>query len=351
MKNLAVLGLVVTILSSCNATTKITNTDTNEIRLYESGVFTRPLVADVVVGDKREQIEYIVPDYMSVKKSGKQNALLAFKKEHNCEYVVDPVYKIITITGKGSEVKIILNGYPVSYSNIHEVDTLPASIVQYRSVLKESDDYEFINYIEENEPTMGLEFSVFAYKGVQFDAKLSNFKSRFYVAGEMSYNFQNNISFDFVDKSNDVVMGGLSNIYLDAYTTISGGLMKEVKMTRFLKLRGIGGVNIGRSTFQLSPYSLNTINGYDYIDTYAVENFNVTSIGLRGGAGLDFKLYKSLSLIGKIHVNLNILNVVSKPSFDFENPSNQLVTDFKIKDISITNEQTINTSFGLRFVF
>ena len=255
MKNLAVLGLLVTILSSCHTTTKITKTDTNEIRLYESGVFTRPLVADVVVGDKREQIEYIVPDYMSVKKSGKQNALLAFKKEHNCEYVVDPVYKIITITGKGSEVKIILNGYPVSYSNIHEVDTLPASIVQYRSVLKESHDYEFINYIEENEPTMGLEFSVFAYKGVQFDAKLSNFKSRFYVAGEMSYNFQNNISFDFVDKSNDVVMGGLSNINLDAYTTISGGLMKEVKMTRFLKLRGIGGVNIGRSTFQLSPYS------------------------------------------------------------------------------------------------
>ena len=350
MKNLAVLGLVVTILSSCNATTKITNTDTNEIRLYESGVFTRPLVADVVVGDKREQIEYIVPDYMSVKKSGKQNALLAFKKEHNCEYVVDPVYKIITITGKGSEVKIILNGYPVSYSNIHEVDTLPASIVQYRSVLKESHDYEFINYIEENEPTMGLEFSVFAYKGVQFDAKLSNFKSRFYVAGEMSYNFQNDISFDFVDKSNDVVMGGLSNINLDAYTTISGGLMKEVKMTRFLKLRGIGGVNIGRSTFRLSSYGLNTINGYD-INTNTVENFNVTSIGLRGGAGLDFKLYKSLSLIGKIHVNLNILNVVSKPSFDFENPSNQLVTDFKIKDVSITHEQTINTSFGLRFVF
>jgi len=350
MKNLAVLGLVVTILSSCNATTKITNTDTNEIRLYESGVFTRPLVADVVVGDKREQIEYIVPDYMSVKKSGKQNALLAFKKEHNCEYVVDPVYKIITITGKGSEVKIILNGYPVSYSNIHEVDTLPASIVQYRSVLKESHDYEFINYIEENEPTMGLEFSVFAYKGVQFDAKLSNFNSRFYVAGEMSYNFQNDISFDFVDKSNDVVMGGLSNINLDAYTTISGGLMKEVKMTRFLKLRGIGGVNIGRSTFQLSN-SLYTINGYDYINTNSVENFNVTSIGLRGGAGLDFKLYKSLSLIGKIHVNLNILNVVSKPSLDFENPSNQLVTDFKIKDVSITHEQTINTSFGLRFVF
>jgi len=350
MKNLAVLGLVVTILSSCNTTTKITNTDTNEIRLYESGVFTRPLVADVVVGDKREQIEYIVPDYMSVMKSGKQNALLAFKKEHNCEYVVDPVYKIITITGKGSEVKITLNGYPVSYSNIHEVDTLPASIVQYRSVLKESDDYEFINYIEENEPTMGLEFSVFAYKGVQFDAKLSNFKSRFYVAGEMSYNFQNNISFDFVDKSNDVVMGGLSNIYLDAYTTISGGLMKEVKMTRFLKLRGIGGVNIGRSTFRLSSYGLNTINGYD-INTNTVENFNVTSIGLRGGAGLDFKLYKSLSLIGKIHVNLNILNVVSKPSLDFENPSNQLVTDFKIKDVSITHEQTINTSFGLRFVF
>jgi hypothetical protein len=350
MKNLAVLGLVVTILSSCNATTKITNTDTNEIRLYESGVFTRPLVADVVVGDKREQIEYIVPDYMSVKKSGKQNALLAFKKEHNCEYVVDPVYKIITITGKGSEVKIILNGYPVSYSNIHEVDTLPASIVQYRSVLKESDDYEFINYIEENEPTMGLEFSVFAYKGVQFDAKLSNFNSRFYVAGEMSYNVQNDISFDFVDKSNDVVMGGLSNINLDAYTTISGGLMKEVKMTRFLKLRGIGGVNIGRSTFRLSSYGLNTINGYD-INTNTVENFNVTSIGLRGGAGLDFKLYKSLSLIGKIHVNLNILNVVSKPSLDFENPSNQLVTDFKIKDVSITHEQTINTSFGLRFVF
>lgn len=350
MKNLAFLGLIVTILSSCNTTTKITSTDTNEIRLYESGVFTRPLVADVVVGDKREQIEYVVPDYMSVKKSGKQNALLAFKKEHNCEYVVDPVYEIITITGKGSEVKIILNGYPVSYSNIHEVDTLPASIVQYRSLLKESEDYEFINYIVENEPTMGLEGSLFAYTGVQFDSKLSNFNSRFYVAGEISYKVQNDISFDFVDKSNDQVMGSLYNINLDSYTAISGGLMKEVKLTRFLKLRGIGGVNIGRSMFQLSPWDLYTINGYDVI-LNNIEQINVTSLGLRGGAGLDFKLYKSFSLIGKIHVNLNILNFVSKPSSDFFNSSDQLVTDFKITDKSINHDQTINTSFGLRFVF
>ena len=40
---------------------------------YESGVFTRPLVADIIVQDDRVQVEYSVPDYMKVKKDGKQN--------------------------------------------------------------------------------------------------------------------------------------------------------------------------------------------------------------------------------------------------------------------------------------
>lgn len=344
------LGIgVAAILASCASTTQITHTDSNEMRFYESGVVTRPLLADVEVGQNRERVTYDVPYYMTAKKEGRENALLKFKKEHNCDYVIDPVYEITYKTGKKDEVTIVLNGYPARYSNIRQVDTLPQSINQYNVLLKTHEDKEFVNFIEEKEPTMGVELTALAYIGGQFDKKLANSENRFYVAAE-SYGIMGGtgqLSTEFFDA--DVSMADFSG-NVDSYLTLSGGLMREIPLARFLKVRAQAGLNIGSGVVNIGGWNLNTTGGY-WENSGASFDKRFFNVGLRGGAGIDLKLYKSFSFVTKIHYNLNFLNIMSKPEFQFEDPSGNAVNDFKMKSTKYEPESMINLSAGFRIVF
>ena len=128
-----------------------------------------PLLADLEVSQERKSIEYSVPYYMHSKKEGKENSLLQFKKTHNCDYVIDPVFEIIIKTGKDKERKIIVNGYAASYSNIRQVDTLPESIIQYGLLPKNVKSLEYLKTFEEKIPTKGVEISYIDYSGIQYD--------------------------------------------------------------------------------------------------------------------------------------------------------------------------------------
>jgi hypothetical protein len=352
MKKIQILGAVgvAVFLGSCASTTQITHTDTNEIKFYESGVVTRPLLADVEVGQSRESVTYDVPYYMSAKKEGRENALLKFKKEHNCDYVIDPVYEVTYKTGRKGEVTIALNGYPARYSNIKQVDTLPKSVTQYNKLLKIHEDKEVLNFIEEKEPTMGIELTALSYIGAQFDKKLANSGNRFYAAAE-GYGLvggdYGQLSTEFFD--DDVSMATF-NGNLNSYITLSGGLMREIPLARFLKVRAQGGVNLASGTLDFNSWLLNTSGGY-------LENSGGTfskrfvNLGLRAGAGLDFKLYKSFSFVMKAHYNLNVLNIMSKPEFKFEDNTGAPVNDFKIRGTKLEAPSMINLSAGFRIVF
>ena len=337
---------------SCGITTKVIDTDTNKMDFYESGVFTRPLVADIIVQDDRVSVEYSVPDYMKVKKDGKQNALITFKNQHNCDFVIDPVYEIVTKTGASSEVNIILSGYPAKYENIQQVDTLPHSILQYATIPKDSREISFLNSETENPTTMGVDLiPLTSYAGFQFDKAL-NSNMRGYVSFEIPLTNNSQCQFDFIDKSNDEVIGTYISSSSIEYITISAGLMKEYKMTRILKLRAMGGVNFTSSEYNIRPYYLNYTSNYSYSDNSS-DDSQLLSLGIRAGLALDIKLYKSMYLTAKAHSNVNLLNVFSKPKLAFVTYEGGLseVQEYKLNDKSVTYEQFINLGLGLRVEF
>lgn len=351
-------GFLCTLFFSCGITTKVTDTDTNKMDFYESGVFTRPLVADIIVQDDRVQIEYSVPDYMKVKKDGKQNALIAFKNNHNCDFVIDPVYEIITKTGTASEVKIVLSGYPAKYENIQQVDTLPESVLQYATIPKDSREISFLNSETENPTTMGIDLiPAMSYAGFQFDKALNN-DMMGYVSFEIPLTNSLESEFDFIDKSNDQVIGTYSPPSSSDYTTISVGLMKEYKMTRILKLRGMGGLNFTSQEFTIYPYSIDYTSNYEPA-SYQSDDSQLLSLGIRAALCLDIKIYRSIYFTAKAHSNVNLLNIISKPTLAFETYDSSTgsgtgwseVQEYKLKDKSVTYDQFLNLGFGLRFEF
>ena len=355
MKKRYVYLLGLSILTSCSTVTKVTNSNANEMNTYESGVVMRPLLADVTVSDSRKSIDYIVPYYLSAKSEGKENALLQFKKTHKCDYVVDPIFEIITETGRKNETKIILNGYAATYSNIRQVDSLPKSVIQYNLLHKPVKALDYINTFEEKPPTMGIEGTILSYTGFQFDKIMGNSKNRFYISYESNSSDNRSISYDIVDNSSDEAMVSY-NDGVDSYTTMSLGLMREYPITSWLKFRLQGGAHIALGKARPNYFNdFDFLNGDYFVNNYSGDEQSFGSFGLRIGGGLDFKVYKSLSLVAKMHYNLNLIKYSSMDetgSF-YNTNSNMDVEDFKIKGVKFENDATLplNLSVGLRFVF
>ena len=354
MKKLLFSILTIPLFFSCSTVTKITNSDTNQMAAHESGIVMRPLLADLDVSQSRKSIEYIVPYYMNAKKEGKENALLQFKKTHKCDYVVDPVFEIVIETGKKNETKIIVNGYAASYSNIRQVDTLPESVVQYGLLPKNVQSLDYLNTFEEKIPTRGIEISVLAYTGIQYDQILDNSNNRFYLSAEMYGLFDGpdgRINCEFRDKSNDNLIGNIENLRLDSRLTLSGGLMREFPVFNFLKFRIQGGANLMTGKTRLmSIYDVDATGSYYVSSSSGSDNNRFISLGLRLGGGIDIKIYKSLSAIFKVHYNQNLLNTLSAPDGTIGTTGSTEV-DYKIRKIKYEDLSTINLSAGLRIVF
>jgi len=365
MKKIYFYLVGLTVLASCSTVTKITNSDTNQIAAHESGIVMRPLLADLDVSQNRKSIEYIVPYYMNAKKEGKENALLQFKKTHKCDYVVDPVFEIVIETGKKNETKIIVNGYAASYSNIRQVDTLPVSVVQYGLLPKNVQSLDYLNTFEEKVPTMGIEATFLTYTGLQFDKLLNNSKNRFYISYESNAIMgQGNqrISYNLIDKSNDSIMASF-NGNARSYNTLSSGLMREFPLAGWLKFRLQGGLNLafgkqyvvnspfgGGNLTSETPYNVNSYND-------AGEEYLFGTLGARIGGGIDIRIYKSLSFVGKVHYNLNLLKFSGRdqqPEFTKVTGSSlETVEDWGIKKLRFENnaDLPLNLSVGLRIVF
>jgi hypothetical protein len=354
MKKILLSALIAAFLYSCSTVTKITNSNINEMATHESGIVMRPLLADLEVSQERKSIEYSVPYYMHSKKEGKENSLLQFKKTHNCDYVIDPVFEIIIKTGKDKERKIIVNGYAASYSNIRQVDTLPESIIQYGLLPKNVKSLDYLNTFEEKIPTKGVEISYIDYSGIQYDQLIGNSNNRFYLSGDFYGLFNDprgQLEFQFRDKSNNDIIGKQITSF-DSRFALSGGLMKEFPVSNSLKFRLQGGVNF--MTGKTNINNVVTKNPY-FVSSSGDEDKRFLSLGLRLGAGIDQKIYKSLSLIFKVHYNQNLLNNLSAADGSIEISASEdgttEVVEYKNRKIRFDDISTLNLSAGLRIAF
>lgn len=329
-----VLLLVISSCSKKMLVTKSTNSRDYQLNAHQSGLILRPLVADLQVESARKEVAYNTPlnkkksDPLNLRLSDlKSNALQLFMTTHNCDYVVDPIFSKTVSKSRGRLREYIINvsGFPAKYSKIYQVDTLPKSVVQYDKLKKPVRRLDYINSIDENDPKYGLEGTVGNVGGVQFDYlfnDMDEIKLRAYISLHAPLSEKESLTGLLKDNnSNDQTM----NFGIGQNFRIGLGVMPEFLLGRFLKVRLNGGLNI-------SPY---------IIDNPMFSA--VTRLGFQLGGGLDIKLYKNLSLIGRFHSNLNFVDVATK--------SKGSNWDGKTVVKQLSGGEYLNGGAGLRLTF
>jgi hypothetical protein len=128
--------------------------------------------------------------------------------------------------------------------------------------------------------------------------------------------------------------------------------MKEFPVSNSLKFRLQGGVNF--MTGKTNINNVVTKNPY-FVSSSGDEDKRFLSLGLRLGAGIDQKIYKSLSLIFKVHYNQNLLNNLSAADGSIEISASEdgttEVVEYKNRKIRFDDISTLNLSAGLRIAF
>ncbi|MBM3186450.1 MAG: hypothetical protein FJZ67_09115 [Bacteroidetes bacterium] len=335
MKKLFYIGAFSSLIFSCSVSKKITKyRDSKDPILNQNvnGMLSRPLLADLSVENVRKEVTYNALLKIS-EDERKANAMQLFLETHSCDFVVDPIYSFTKtdLNGKTKEIQIKLSGLPAKYTKIVQVDSLPKSIQQYQSLAKPVDRLNYINSIEESDPTVGVEFNLGSkgQQGLQVDFLLKNEILRAYIAAENFGNISPDFEMDFIkdgDTTENAASGSGNNL-----SSISLGVMKEFPVLNRLKFRAQGGLNFS-----------------NYADL-AVESFgigdidNISRIGLRLGMGIDIRVYKNISFIVKAHSNINVLNLYSK------NPTGN--SSFKVKNFEMKNQPLYFIGYGVRFVF
>jgi hypothetical protein len=333
------VGLVFGIYS-CAPTkliTKKTNAKEYNLETAKTGLVMRPLLVDLDVNIERKVVTYI--GLINLDKSDlKNNAMQLFLETYKCDYVVDPIFTTTTTfeNKKLNQIEIKLTGLSATFKKIYQVDSLPKSVTQYANLNKNLTRLDYYNSIDEVKNKIGLEFLAGNNKGIQIDYPMSfNPSYRLYVGLDVPKNNPSGFKADQYTNADTTKGESLSGKLNQVNFSI--GAFKEVSLSQNTLFRLQAGLNYSMFTPE-SDYVINTF--------YSVNG--LSSVGLRLGAGLDYKLFRNIHLVGKFHSNLGILNMAHKTSTEID-PTGKATLSYK--KVSFSDLQTSYLSVGLRFLF
>jgi hypothetical protein len=343
MRKIIPILLVVLLFTSCSIhrqITKDTKSHDPEINAASFGMVIKPIVADLKVEATKQSVTYIADLKLPLNEL-KNNAMELFLTTHKCDYVVDPIFSRVTTVENSrlSDIKITITGFPATYSKIYQVDSLPKSVVQYSSI---SLPVKRVDYTNNNTNSINIEKTKCKHFGMEVFTKGSsligaqvdyakNVNGLHYYLSIENYGNPNSVSFDYTD----IIKRSGTIITYPYQVNLSIGIFKEKIFSNKFKIRGFGGLNYSSIKFT-TPYFFGPLP----------DNSTFTgskSFGVRFGAALDYRLFNGISIIGRLHANVNMLNSISQ---------NQKNTErVKIENIQFSEKRLLNPCIGIRFNF
>lgn len=335
MKHFWLISLTTMVLATSCSNTEIlirkTNRNNAITEVHPTGMVMRPLVADLEVSVERKMHTYS-GDVKIPLEDLQENAIAGFQLEHNCDYIVDASFQTSRKIAKRKEQEVIITvtGLPAYYSRVYHVDSLPKSITQYTHLIKDVQRVDYLNEITIKENPIGLELTTGNYSGIQVDFPLdvNGFETRGFVAIEgytedqMPYSVEATINASNNAETFTEVAG------IDMASSFAFGLMHQIAATKNINIRLVGGLNF--NSYLFDPIE----DGGTFFDA-------ATLLGLRVGGGLDFKIFRSVRGVAKIHKNLNGVRFISKTGSG----------DLDLEDFQINGANNWNIGAGLRFEF
>ena len=200
--------------------------------------------------------------------------------------------------------------------------------MQYSSISLPVKRVEYINSITEETKgkAFGLEFaSGTSFAGAQIDYAKDVNGLHYYFSIE-NYTNSYTVNFNYTYRTTN------ERVSVDANrTTVSVGVFKEKIFSPKFKIRGSGGLN-----YSSMPFATPITRAFDSLSFTTAR-----SIGMRFGAAADYRIFKGISIVGRAHANINMLNFVAQDG----------ISSAKVDNISFAEKRLLNISLGIRFNF
>jgi len=318
-----------------------------QVEVSKPGMVTRPLMADLSVENERKSVVYKGGLNLS-SADLKANAMQTFLETYKCDFVVDPVFSTTTVIEDrkitGAEVKI--TGFAATYSKIYQVDSLPKSIRQFADLNKNYRNLNYYNVLEVDQRKLGIELSTGDHIGLQLDYPSKNLTYRFYGGYEMvkSNASPTDITFDANFQHGtvkDTMHFKATTAPTISQTTTSIGVLRFFPLSPMINFRILAGINMSMFNFS-TPIDI--VNPFPVV-AGDFQLKNMYSLGIRLGAGVDYKIKNQWFVLAKFHSNLDFINIY--------NSSNVLKnsTTLSYSNVNLTGLKSTYLSVGIRYEF
>tara|TARA_B110000902_G_scaffold122571_1_gene143484 strand:+ start:175 stop:1206 length:1032 start_codon:yes stop_codon:yes gene_type:complete len=328
---LLIAGFLLALSSSCRTQSRVIgerNQKSPEINVNTPDVLIKPMVADLDISQEKKTSTYTADLNLNASEI-KENAQAKFMDEHNCDIIINPVYKKITSMENSnvSKIEYEVSGFPATIKKIEQNETLSTAVYNYNQmnfdVKRDEFTYKDVSDVKGSELFLSLGSG--SYSGIEIGYFPSISDGIWYYGSVESYTIEELNTLDIeVNFDPDINIPSKNQDY--SMTSFSLGAGYRADLNKRMSSNIFGGLNYSMLILENTLELPNNPTG-----TYRLDGVN--TLGLRAGIGVDYALFRNILVFGKGFSNINLLNMSSDEIIN----GNDVKSEFDLSELSRLN--------------
>lgn len=328
---LLIAGFLLALSSSCRTQSRVIgerNQKSPEINVNTPDVLIKPMVADLDISQEKKTSTYTADLNLNASEI-KENAQAKFMDEHNCDIIINPVYKKITSMENSnvSKIEYEVSGFPATIKKIEQNETLSTAVYNYNQMNFDvkRDEFTYKDVYDVKGSELFLSLGSGSYSGIEIGYFPSISDGIWYYGSVESYTIEELNTLDIeVNFDPDINIPSKNQDY--SMTSFSLGAGYRADLNKRMSSNIFGGLNYSMLILENTLELPNSPTG-----TYRLNGVN--TLGLRAGIGVDYALFRNILVFGKGFSNINLLNMSSDEIIN----GNDVKSEFDLSELSRLN--------------
>jgi hypothetical protein len=328
---LLIAGFLLALSSSCRTQSRVIgerNQKSPEINVNTPDVLIKPMVADLDISQEKKTSTYTADLNLNASEI-KENAQAKFMDEHNCDIIINPVYKKITSMENSnvSKIEYEVSGFPATIKKIEQNETLSTAVYNYNQMNFDvkRDEFTYKDVYDVKGSELFLSLGSGSYSGIEIGYFPSISDGIWYYGSVESYTIEELNTLDIeVNFDPDINIPSKNQDY--SMTSFSLGAGYRADLNKRMSSNIFGGLNYSMLILENTLELPNSPTG-----TYRLDGVN--TLGLRAGIGVDYALFRNILVFGKGFSNINLLNMSSDEIIN----GNDVKSEFDLSELSRLN--------------